>query len=61
MHAVRWIHGTGCVFGQGAAGQDGDASALLLPPPAILLEAYQGNHFPNSTGQGLVLQVLQTA
>lgn len=47
MHAVRWIRGTGCVFGQGAAGQAGGAPALLVPPPAILLEAHQGNHLPN--------------
>jgi hypothetical protein len=47
MYAVHWIHGTGCVFGQGAARQNGGAPALLVPPPAILLEAHQGKHLPN--------------
>jgi len=46
MHAVHWIHGTGCVFGQSIPGQDGGAPPLLVPPPAILLEACQGDHFP---------------
>ena len=60
MHAVRWVPGSGCVFGQGAAGQDGGAPALLVPPPAILLETHQGK-LAQLMGQCLVPQVLQTS
>lgn len=42
VHAVCWVHGAGCVPGQGATRQDGGASTLLVPPAPFLLETYQG-------------------